>query len=90
MRAIILVFCAFALSNCIGIAAVPPAVTYFSAGATVVSYMTTGKGTSDHVISAIVEKDCALHRALLQDEICSPEDAAAEMTGFEVMASLEE
>ena len=90
MRAIILVFCAVALSNCVGIAAVPPVVTYLSAGATVFSYMPTGKGTSDHVISAIVEQDCALHRALLQDEICSQNGVPLALTEAEVMAYLAE
>lgn len=70
MRAYPIVFCAVVLNNCAGIVASPPAITYFSAAATVVSYATTGKGTSDHLISAIVEQDCALHRVLFEAEIC--------------------
>jgi hypothetical protein len=58
------------LNNCAGIVAIPPAISYISAAATVVSYATTGKGTSDHLISAIVEQDCALHRVLFEAEIC--------------------
>ena len=63
MRAIILLCSALALSNCVGLAAVPPTVSYLGTAATVFSYLATGKGTSDHVISAIAEKDCALHPA---------------------------
>jgi hypothetical protein len=73
MRAVILVLCAVALSNCAAVVAMPPVVSYLSTGATVVSYVATGKGTSDHVISAIAEKDCALHRALTQGRVCSEE-----------------
>ncbi len=90
MRAIILIFCAFALSNCVGLAAVPPTVSYFGTAATVISYLTTGKGTSDHVISAIAEKDCALHRALLENDICSKKAPPKPMTNVEQMAYLEE
>ncbi len=73
MRALILVLCAVALSNCAAVAAIPPVVSYLSTGATVVSYVATGKGTSDHVLSAIAAQDCALHRALTQGRVCSEE-----------------
>jgi len=78
------------LNNCVGVAAVPPAVTYLGAGATVISYMATGKGTSDHVNSAIAEKDCALHRALLQDEICFQNGSSEALAEAETIAYLEE
>ena len=68
-----LLSCAVVLSNCVTVAAIPPAVQYIGTAATVVSYLATGKGTSDHVISAISEQDCALHRALLEKEICTEE-----------------
>ena len=70
MRALCLILCAVALRNCVTIVAVPPIIQYVSVAATVVSYATTGKGTSDHVISAITEQDCALHRMLIEEEIC--------------------
>ncbi len=73
MRAVILVLGALALSNCAAVVAVPIGITYVSTAASVVSYMTTGKGASDHVISAVSEQDCALHRAFTEDDICSPE-----------------
>ena len=74
MRAPLLILCAIALSNCAAVAIVPPALAYVSTAATVVSYMTTGKGASDHVISAVSEKDCALHRAVSGAAICSEDD----------------
>jgi hypothetical protein len=52
------------------VVAVPPIIQYVSAAATIVSYVATGKGTSDHVISVLTEQDCALHRALFEAEIC--------------------
>ncbi len=73
MRAVILVLGALALSNCAAVAVVPAAVTYASTAASVVSYVATGKGASDHVISAFSERDCALHRAFTAAGICSPE-----------------
>ncbi len=36
------------------------------------SYATTGKSISDHAVSAVAEKDCALHRIALGENICSP------------------
>ena len=90
MRAVILLFCALALSNCVTLIAIPPAIQYVSVVATVVSYVATGKGTSDHVISAVVDQDCALHRALLEDEICTENPVADEVTEGEVRALLAE
>ncbi len=72
MRAILFVCCAGVLSGCASVIAIPPAIQYVSAAATVYSYATTGKGTSDHVISAIAEQDCAMHRAVTLDKICKP------------------
>ena len=90
MRAIILLCSALALSNCVGLAAVPPTVSYLGTAATVFSYLATGKGTSDHVIPAIAEKDCALHRALLEDGICSRQNPPKPATDVELAAYLEE
>lgn len=73
MRAVIFILCAVILNNCAAVAALPPIVSYISSGATVVSYLTTEKGTSDHVLSAIADKDCALHRAVTKGEVCSEE-----------------
>lgn len=36
------------------------------------SYLTTGKGPSDHVISYLVKKDCSLFRTLSLKPVCIP------------------
>ena len=74
MRTLFLLICAVSLSNCLAVVAVPPALQYASTAATIISYLTTGKGTSDHVISAVTDQDCALHRVVLSSEICRPKN----------------
>jgi len=80
MRALSFILCAVVLSNCAAVVAVPPIIQYVSTAASLVSYVATGKGTSDHVISAITEQDCALHRALFEEEICFEETQTIAMT----------
>ena len=72
----LLVASLFFLTNCSAIVILPPIIEYSTLGVSVASYVFTGKGTSDHIMSAIVEKDCALHRAISEEEICIefPED----------------
>jgi len=43
-----------------------------------ISYATTGKSVSDHVISELVQKDCNVGRAILdQSDVCQePDDLA--------------
>ncbi len=57
------------LSGC----ALPPIVTVASLAANGVSYATTGKGTTDHAISAVAGEDCAILRAAKDEEICDPD-----------------
>jgi hypothetical protein len=38
----------------------------------VVSYETTGKGLSDHVISAVKGQDCKIARSMNGEDICEP------------------
>ena len=80
MRALSLFLCAVVLSNCAAVVAVPPIIQYVSGAATIVSYVATGKGTSDHVISVLTEQDCALHRALFEAEICFEDIQTIAMT----------
>ena len=64
------------LSGC----ALPPAFTVASLVADVASYASTGKSVTDHGISMMLQKDCALLRGL-EGEICvepDPERAARE------------
>ena len=62
------------LSGC----AVPPAVTVLSLFADVVSYAETGKTITDHGISLVLKKDCALLRGFKGD-ICIEPDSSAEL-----------
>ncbi len=59
------------LSGC----AVPPAITIASLVVDVASYASTGKTVTDHGISMVLRKDCALLRGL-EGEICLEPDPA--------------
>lgn len=59
------------LSGC----ALPPAITLASLAADVVSYASTGKSLTDHGISLVLQKDCALLRGF-EGEICIEPDPA--------------
>ena len=59
------------LSGC----AVPPAITIASLVVDVASYASTGKTVTDHGISMVLQKDCALLRGL-EGEICLEPDPA--------------
>ncbi len=80
MRRIAVLFVPFLLAGC----ALPPALTLASLAADGVSYVATGKSTTDHAISAIAQEDCALVRAVREEAICMPEGSAvAGLTGSE-------
>lgn len=68
----ILFCCAFTLllSGC----ALPVSIQIASFAATGFSYATTGKGISDHAVSAMAKQDCAIHRIALGEEVCSETD----------------
>lgn len=53
--------------------ALPPVVTVASLVLDGVSYVTTGKGTADHAISAVANEDCALLRAVGGKAVCDPD-----------------
>jgi hypothetical protein len=74
MRWFALAVAAIVLSGC----AVPPAVTVLSLFADVVSYAETGKTITDHGISLVLKKDCALLRGFKGD-ICIEPDSGAEL-----------
>ncbi len=73
MRWLSLAILAVILSGC----ALPPAITVMSLVADVVSYAETGKSVTDHGISIVLRKDCALLRGF-EGEICIEPDPAAE------------
>lgn len=64
---IVLTLIPIALSGCV--APIDP-FTVVSLIADGVSYATTGKGPADHVISGVVEKDCAMYRTLKNEPVC--------------------
>ncbi len=53
--------------------AMPPALTIASLAADGISYIATGKSTTDHALSAIASEDCALVRAVQEQPICVAE-----------------
>jgi len=68
MRWLILAAAAISLSGC----GLPPIVTYTSYAADVFSYLATKKSVTDHGISMVLQKDCALLR-VLDGPICTEE-----------------
>ncbi len=77
---IILLSCLFTLSNCSLI--VPPSMQsslqylgYAKGAVDAVSYTKTGKTSTDHIISAMVGKDCKVSRAIRKKAICIEFDA---------------
>jgi hypothetical protein len=60
-RILLLLGVAAPLLSCAGL---PPAIQFGSMALTGMSYVVTGKGPSDHVISAFTDQDCALLRII--------------------------
>ena len=69
------------LSGCI--VTLPPAIQAASFALDGISFATTGKTVSDHALSAVTEKDCAITRALNGAEICSDNAQLAELEMLE-------
>ncbi len=67
MRGIIAAGSILVLAGCVSI---PPAITIASWVINGASYAISGKGVSDHAISAVLEKDCATWRIIKGDPIC--------------------
>jgi hypothetical protein len=68
MRLVPLLLVTFLLAGC----ALPPALTLASFAADGISYVATGKSTTDHAISVLAQEDCAMLRALEEQAICVP------------------
>ena len=60
------------MPGCAVFVAIPPYLGYANTGVSVFSYFTTGKGSGDHVMSAIKKEDCALHRFITEGDVCRP------------------
>ena len=77
MRSYLLLVVPVLLSGC----AAPPALVIASYGADGLSYLASGKSLEDHGLSYALDEDCALHRVILEQPICSdfkPADVQAE------------
>ncbi|NBP03633.1 MAG: hypothetical protein EBU90_26770 [Proteobacteria bacterium] len=53
-----------------GCASIPPAVQYASTAAGIGVWTITGKSTTDHLLSYITNQNCAMIRALDDDDVC--------------------
>lgn len=71
-RILLAAIVAAALSGC---APVINPVTVVSLIFDGISYATTGKGPTDHVISGVTDRDCAMYRTLFDEPVCAPRDA---------------
>ena len=71
MRWLVLAAGAMVLSGC----GLPPIVTYASYAADIFSYLSTSKSVTDHGVSFVLQKDCALLR-VLDGPICVEETEA--------------
>lgn len=70
MRKILVVVAPLALGACGG----PIELTVAKLAGDLISYVSTGKSTTDHAVSFVAERDCALHRPLLEQDICKDDE----------------
>lgn len=56
------------LAGCVPV--IPLPISIVTSGLSGVSFMTTGKSTTDHVISAANKQDCAMHRVAFGEDMC--------------------
>jgi len=67
---VVFALAALSLAGC----GLPPAVAIIAYAADGVSYMTTGKSTTDHALSAAVDRDCSVLRAAYDEPVCRKSD----------------
>jgi hypothetical protein len=87
LRKILVVAAPLALSACGG----PIELTVAKLAGDLISYVSTGKSTTDHAVSYVAARDCALHRPLLEQDICKDDDTvlAEEAAALAVMGEPE-
>lgn len=56
------------IGGCVPI--IPLPISIVSSGLSGISLLTTGKSTTDHVISAANQQDCVMHRVAFGEEVC--------------------
>lgn len=74
MKKILVVAAPLALGACGG----PIELTVAKLAGDLISYVTTGKSTTDHAVSIVAAQDCALHRPLFDQDVCKDEDTILE------------
>lgn len=74
MKKILVVAAPLALGACGG----PIELTVAKLAGDLISYVTTGKSTTDHAVSIVAAQDCALHRPLFDQDLCKDEDTILE------------
>ena len=57
-----------------GCAAIPAVIKQASWAISGISYLTTKKGPSEHVLSIVVNEDCSFFRVLKAEAICQDKD----------------
>jgi hypothetical protein len=82
MRIVWAILACFGLAGCV----MPPMVSYASLAMDGISYATTGKSVSDHALSAATNQDCAVWRAVSEQEIDAVCQDPAEDSDAEVAA----
>lgn len=65
MRNVLAMFACIGLAGCI----LPPVISYTSMALDGISYVATGKSVGDHALSAAVRKDCAVWRAVTEQDV---------------------
>lgn len=65
----------------------PLPVTIASTAISGISFLTTGKSSTDHVISAAIEQDCALTRPIVGEAICKDVDPNGPEAGERVVVA---
>lgn len=78
MRYFLLGVLGVGLSGC----ALPMSLQIASMAASGISYIATGKGVSDHAISAVASQDCAIHRIALGQGLCNTIDIETDGTAI--------
>ena len=69
LRLLLIAGLSLSLSGCI--IAVPTSLKVISIAADGISLLATGKTTTDHMISQVAGKDCAMTRALTSEDVCT-------------------
>jgi hypothetical protein len=82
MRRIAILFVPFVMAGCA--AALPPQLALVSQAADGVSYVFTGKSSTDHIVSAAFSRDCAVIRMVQGEAICKARREDTELGQAEI------